>query len=202
MEKLRIYTRPKTREDMFKLFEQVFYEVRHWFANGITKDGIVRHIRNTFKKRPSDLTSEDLAMANEMTLEEWMEFAKGKYFKHLEMEAERMREKKNEQTAGKPTNPMDYPTAPLPSDYGGNLMQTAIDFDGSDWQRAIVKIADILEERQECKSSTNVYRWLRKLLEEFGVYKRDEVLLEAREATICWYASQIAGNSPYPEFNG
>ena len=101
----------------------------------------------------------------------------------------------------KPTDQMDYPTAPLPPDYN-KPNQTAIDFDGSDWQRAIVKIADILEERQECKSSTNVYRWLRKLLEEFGVYKRDEVLLEAREATICWYASQIAGNSPYPEFNG
>ena len=101
----------------------------------------------------------------------------------------------------KPTDPMDYPTAPLPPDYN-KPKQTAIDFDGSDWQRAIVKIADILEERQECKSSTNVYRWLRKLLEEFGVYKRDEVLLEAREATICWYASQIAGNSTYPEFNG
>ena len=128
MEKQRIYTRPKTREDMFKLFEQVFYEVRHWFANGNTKDGIVRHIRNTFKKRPSDLTSEDLAMANEMTLEEWMEFAKGKYLKHLEREAERMREKKNEQTAGKPIDPMDYPMAPLPPDYN-KPKQTAIDFD-------------------------------------------------------------------------
>lgn len=101
----------------------------------------------------------------------------------------------------KPTDPMDYPMAPLPPDYN-KPKQTAIDFDGSDWQKAIVKIADILEDRQECKSSTNVYRWLRKLLEEFGVYKRDEVLLEAREATICWYASQIAGNSPYPDFNG
>ena len=145
MEKQRIYTRPKTREDMFKLFEQVFYEVRHWFANGNTKDGIVRHIRNTFKKRPSDLTSEDLAMANEMTLEEWMEFAKGKYLKHLEMEAERMREKKNEQTAGKPTDPMDYPTAPLPPDYN-KPKQTAIDFEKADNLERIAKALEALVE--------------------------------------------------------
>ena len=158
MEKQRIYTRPKTREDMFKLFEQVFYEVRHWFANGNTKDGIARHIRNTFKKRPSDLTSDDLAKANTMPLEEWMEFAKGKYLKHLEMEAERMREKKNEQTEGKPTDPMDYPMAPLPPDYN-KPKQTAIDFEKAD---NLERIAKALESLIEIDRERNeLYReWL------------------------------------------
>ena len=129
MEKQRIYTRPKTRDDMFKLFEQVFYEVRHWFANGNTKDGIARHIRNTFKKRPSNLTSDDLAKANTMPLEEWMEFAKGKYLKYLESESERMREKKNKQIKEHPINHATIEELLPGFENEPKPVQTAIDFD-------------------------------------------------------------------------
>lgn len=135
MEKQRIYKRPKTREDMFKLFEQVFYEVRHWYANGNKQEGLAKHIRDIFKKRPSDLTGDDLAKANTMTLDEWMEFAKDKYVKHLERESERMREKKKTQphpfgeVKPLPINntPMDellpgFENEPKP-------VQTSIDFD-------------------------------------------------------------------------
>lgn len=97
MGKQRIYKRPKTRDDMFRLFEQVFYEVRHWYACGNAIKGLSKHIRDTFKKRPSDLTAEDLEKANSLTLDEWMQFAKDKYFQHLERESARMKEKREEQ---------------------------------------------------------------------------------------------------------
>ena len=174
--------------------KEILTSLYHFCHFNIGKDG-----KWNGKKLPNyeaNIGDELREAVSTMGVEEWVEEAN----KAIESYNKTRKEEK-ETAEGKQTDPMNYPTAPLPPDYN-EPRQTAIDFDGSDWQRAIVKIADILEERQECKSSTNVYRWLRKLLEEFGVYKRDEELLEAREATICWYASQIAGNSPYPEFNG
>lgn len=137
MEKQRIYTRPKTRDDMYKLFEQVFYEVRHWYANGNTQSGLSKHIRTTFKKRPSDLTGDDLAKANTMTLDEWMEFAKDKYVKHLERESERMRElKKTQPHPFGEVKPLPINHTPLEEILPGfenepkpEPVQTAIDFD-------------------------------------------------------------------------
>lgn len=125
MEKQRIYTRPKTRDDMFKLFEQVFYEVRHWYANGNTQSGLSKHIRTTFKKRPSDLTAGDLTRANTMTLDEWMDFATEKYYEHLRQEAAKMKERREAQT--KPAKEEVLPgfeNEPKPEP-----VQTAIDFD-------------------------------------------------------------------------
>lgn len=130
MEKQRIYKRPKTRDDMLKLFEQVFYEVRHWYANEKGEKGLAKHIRDTFKKRPSDLTVEDLAKANTMTLDEWMEFSKAKYIQHLERATEQMRERRQ-------TLPTIHEVKPLPIDHtpmeellpGFEARQTAIDFE-------------------------------------------------------------------------
>ena len=125
VEKQRIYTRPKTRDDMYKLFEQVFYEVRHWYANGNTQSGLSKHIRTTFKKRPSDLTAVDLTRANTMTLDEWMDFATAKYYEHLRREAAKMKERREAQP--KPAKEEVLPgfeNEPKPEP-----VQTAIDFD-------------------------------------------------------------------------
>lgn len=125
MEKQRIYTRPKTRDDMFKLFEQVFYEVRHWYANGNTKSGLSKHIRTTFRKRPSNLTAGDLTRANTMTIDEWMDFATAKYYEHLRQEAAKMKERREAQP--KPAKEEVLPgfeNEPQPEP-----VQTAIDFD-------------------------------------------------------------------------
>lgn len=174
MEKQRIYKRPKTREDMFKLFEQVFYEVRHWYANGNKQEGLAKHIRDTFKKRPSDLTGYDLAKANTMTLDEWMEFAKEKYVKHLERESERMREKKKTQphpfgeVKPLPINhtPMDellpgFENEPKP-------VQTAIDFDkeriADNLGQLVIEVrrmADALETLSKIPDNDG-YLWIKK----------------------------------------
>lgn len=59
-----------------------------------------------------------------MGVEEWVEDAN----KAIESYNKTRKEEK-ETAEGKPTDPMDYPMAPLPPDYVGNLTQTAIDFD-------------------------------------------------------------------------
>lgn len=134
MEKQRIYKRPKTRDDMFKLFEQVFYEVRHWYANEKGEKGLAKHIRDTFKKRPSDLTVEDLAKANTMTLDEWMEFSKAKYIQHLERATEQMRERRQTLPTIHEVKPLPINHTPMEEllpDFENELkpVQTSIDFD-------------------------------------------------------------------------
>lgn len=134
MGKQRIYTRAKTRDDMFRLFEQVFYEVRHWYACGNTIKGLSNHIRDTFKKRPSNLTAEDLEKANTMTLDEWMEFSKAKYIQHLECAAEQMRERRQTLPTIHEVKPLPINHTPVEELLPGfenepKPVQTSIDFD-------------------------------------------------------------------------
>ena len=68
----------------------------------------------------------------------------------------------------KPIDPMDYPTAPLPPDYVGNLVQTAIDFDkeriADNLGQLVIevrRIADSLETLSKIPDNDG-YLWIKK----------------------------------------